>query len=101
MELYEDLDLVPGQVARLKGTDIQVLLVEAHGPPEGCFDCPNTATLMVSSDGEASELNYSFSGNMPVESLQKARRKAAFGFVFMVVRIDEGSFTVRVEPETG
>lgn len=99
-ELLEDLDLVPGQVAQLEGTDVQVMLVEAHGPPHDCSDCPNAATLIVSADGEDLELRYSFSGNMPFELLKKARRQSAFGYVFIAVRTDEDSYTIRVEPET-
>jgi hypothetical protein len=99
-ELFEDLDLAPGQVAQLEGTGIQVMLVEAHGPPQDCSDCPNVATLIVSADGEDLELRFSFSGNMPFELLQKARRQSAFGYVFIAVRTDEDSFTIRVEPET-
>lgn len=96
--LYETLEMLTGQVARLEGTDIEVLLVEAHEPEPGCFDCPNKATLSVHSGDEVRELRYVFSGNMPLEALEKARRKEAFGFVFMAMKIVEGSLSIRVEP---
>lgn len=99
-QLFEEQDMVPGQTIRLEGTGIEVTLVEAHGPPPDCFDCPNSATLNVRFDGETQELTYSFSGMMELELLQHARRKAAFGYVFVAARIDEGSFTLRVEPAT-
>jgi len=98
--LHETLEMLSGQAARLEGTPIEVLLVEAHGPPPGCFDCPNTATLTVRSGEETVELRYVWSGNMPFDQLQQARTKAALGFVFIVVKIAEGSAAIQVEPGT-
>lgn len=98
--LYEELDMVPGQRARLTGTGIEVTLVEAHGPAEGCQDCPSQAMLEVSCGTEAERLNYSLSGMMVLELLERARRKPAFGYVFVAGRITEGEFTLIVEPET-
>jgi len=97
--LHETLEMLSGQAARLAGTPIEVLLVEAHGPPPGCFDCPNTATLSVRSGEQVQELRYVLSGNMPPEAQERARREMAFGFVFVAVKIVEGSFTVWVEPD--
>lgn len=97
--LLETFELVAGQAARLEGTNVEVLLVEAHGPRPGCFDCPNTAVLRVGSGDESQELAYSFSGLMTEAALEKARRKAAFGLVFMLVKVFEGGVALRVEPE--
>jgi hypothetical protein len=97
--MEETVDLEPGQTARLEGTAIEVDLLEAHGPPPDCFGCPNSALLLVSSNGESLELGYSISGNMSAEALELARRQSAFGYVFVAARIDEGSFTLRIEPE--
>jgi len=97
-KLFEDLDMTVGQIARLEDTGIEITLVEAHGPPPDCFDCPNTAILVVQSGREIQELRYTFSGNMVWELLQQARRKAVFGYVFIAQKIDEGSFTLWVEP---
>ena len=98
IRLGEKADLSPGQTAELEGTGIQVTLLEAHGPPAGCDDCPLKATLRVSRNGETQTLGYSFSGNMVFELLQKARRKAAFDYQFVAAKIDENSFTLLVEP---
>ncbi len=92
--------MLPGQTVKLEGTDILVTLLEAHGPREGCDDCPVQATLQVSRDEESQTLQYSFSGNMLAELREKARRKEAFGYIFAAARIDEGEFTLRVEPLT-
>ncbi len=92
--------MVPGQTARLNGTEIEVTLVEAHGPAEDCQDCPNQATLEVSRGDDVQTFYYSFSGMMVLELLERARRKPAFGYVFVARRIAEGEFTLRVEPET-
>ncbi|NIM96323.1 MAG: hypothetical protein GTO18_21710 [Anaerolineales bacterium] len=97
--LNEDLDLVPGQVVYLEGTSIEILLDEAHGPPSDCYDCPNSAILIIRSAGETKELTYSISGNMLAEALEKARRLSAFDYVFVAVRIDENIFTLRVESD--
>jgi len=97
-QLYDELELAVGQAARLAGTGIELSLLEAHGPAQGCFDCPIGATLRVRSGAESQELSYSFSANALPEVLAKLRRKAAFGFAFIAVRIVEGSLTIRVEP---
>lgn len=92
--------MVAGQRASLIGTDIEVTLVEAHEPPQGCNDCPNRATLEVKHGSQVQTLYYSLSGMMVPELLERARRKPAFGYVFVARRIAEGEFTLRVEPET-
>jgi len=96
--LMEPVELLPGQTATLEGTGIEVVLIEAHGPKPGCYDCPASARLMVRSTDETVELGWSFSGNMPSEALKTARRKTALGFVFIAERIAEGSLTIQVEP---
>lgn len=90
--------MVPGDIVALAGTDVLILLVEAHGPGPDCHDCPNSATLIVRSDSQTERLEYTMSGNMPLERLEEARRKSAFGFVFYAGRIAEGEFTIRVDP---
>lgn len=98
--LTEEVDMVPGQRMSLIGTDIEVTLVEAHGPSEGCSDCPNRAILEVKLGSKVQVLDYSFSGMMVPRLLERARRKPAFGYVFVAHRIAEGKLTLRVDPET-
>jgi hypothetical protein len=93
--------MVPGQTARLESTDIEITLVQVRGPPEGCFDCPNSATLDVRQGEQVQTLSYSFSGNMVFELLQRAKRKTAFSYIFVARKIDHESFTLQVEPESG
>ncbi len=100
VRLLEEVDMLPGQTVELEGTDILVTLLEAHGPREGCDDCPVQATLQVSRADESQTLQYSFSGNMLMELREKARRKEAFGYIFAAARVAEGEFTLRIEPLT-
>lgn len=92
--------MVPGDVVSIAGAEIEILLVEAHGPGPDCHDCPNSALLLVRSNGDTQELKYTFSGNMLRELLIKAKRKEAFGYVLIAERIDDDSFTLRVEPDS-
>ena len=96
-EVGEEIDLVPGGVARLSGTDVEIELIEAHGPGDDCDDCPLGANLIVRSGGESVGLRYSFSGMMVKEVLTNARRKEAFGFIFVAARIWDDEMTVVVE----
>ena len=97
LKFDQNLDLTPGQEAKLEETNIVVTLIDAHGPRAGCHDCPIGATLKVESGSESSELRYSFSGGMLPELLDKAKRKTAFGLVFVAVRVSDAGLTVRVE----
>ena len=92
-----DVDLTVGSKAVLEGSDIEVTLLEAHGPPPGCDDCPNRARLLVRSGNESQELSYTLSGNMPRAMFARARMKEVFGRFFIAVKIIEGGFTLRVE----
>ena len=74
-------------------------LVEAHGPPTDCNDCPSKATLSVHFGEATQELIYMFSGLMPFELRQTALRKDAFGFVFYAAMIGDDHFTLRVETD--
>lgn len=98
IRLGEKMDMKPGQTAVLEGTAVQITLLEAHGPPEGCHDCPVKARVQVTLNGQTQIVAYSFSGNMVFELLQEARRKVAFDYRFIAARIDENSFTLLVEP---
>jgi len=98
VRLSEDFDIALGELVRVESTEIELSLSESHGPPPGCFDCPNRVTLVVQAGNETQVLNYSLSGNMSLDALQKARRLTAFGFTFIAVKIAEGNVTLRVEP---
>ncbi len=91
-------ELVPNRPLAIGITGIIVTLIEAHGPPPGCRDCPLKAVLEVGSSEESVTIAYSFSPNMLPELLAKSRKKEAYGFTFTAVRIVEGSLTIRVEP---
>ena len=95
--LNQDVDLVTGQRGVLNGTDIEVELLEARGVKQGCFDCPLSASLKVTSKSGNTELKYSFSGGMLRELLEKAKRQAAFEYVFVAVKITDAGLTLRVE----
>ena len=91
------MELTAGQTGTLTNTDISVELIEVHGVRAGCFDCPVAGKLRVRSKAESMNLEYSFSGNMMLEALQKAKRKTAFGYIFAAVKISDAGFTFRVE----
>ena len=95
--LNQDVDLVVKQEGSLRDSAIQVELLEARGVRDGCFDCPLSAKLKVTSGGASTELIYSFSGGMLRELLERAKRKTAFGYEFVAVKITEGTLTLRVE----
>ena len=97
LKFDQDLDLVKGQEARLDEGAIAVKLVDAHGGRSGCPDCPVGATLDVRSGAETTSLQYSFSGGMQPELLERAKRKTAFNMVFVAVRVSDAGLTLRVE----
>ena len=47
-----------------------------------------------------SDLHYQLSGNMQPELRAKARRKSAFDYVFVAVRISDERFTLNVSLAT-
>jgi hypothetical protein len=99
--LGPSFELTPGRCARVADAGLEVVLVEAHGPRPDCTDCPNRATLRVVREGRSEELKFSFSGNMPMPLLEKARRRSAHGYQFVVMRIVEGNITLMVEKKGG
>lgn len=94
-ELGQPIEMTTGDVVAIAGTSIRLQLLEAHGVPAGCFDCPITARVRVFSDSASQDLAYSL-GLMPEEVLAKARVKSAFGYDFYMVKIVEGSVIIRV-----
>lgn len=95
--LGNEIELGTLATATVEGTDIEVTLIEASGPGDDCADCPLRAVLSVRSGNATTELRYSFSGMMEPEALDKARRRHAHGFEFVVLRIADGDVTVVVE----
>jgi hypothetical protein len=98
LKLNEDTLFENGQTGQLGDTGITISLVESSGPAPDCRDCPNSATIVVAYAGESQSFDYSLSGNMQLEVMEKARRKTAFGYTFIAIKIVEGAFTLRVEP---
>lgn len=91
------ITLQVGQVAEFDDLGLTIELLEAHEVPSDCFDCPLKAALLIGSGAETVQLNFTFSGNMPLELLEAARQKTAFGYVIYIVKIVEGSVDLKVD----
>lgn len=76
--------------------DVEVTLVEATSPGEGCHDCPLQAHVRATSDGRTEDLWFSFSGNMAPGAEEDARTEQAFGHTFRAERIDDGELELTV-----
>ena len=96
-----DITLAPGDVAAIAGLPVEVTLVEAHGPRDGCNDCPNEVVLSVRSSAAVERLSFSIGGGMLPELLEQARQQTAFGVVFYIASIEEGSARIRVLAAAG
>jgi len=94
----EPFDLAVAGRAILGDTGVRLLLLEVGEPRAGCFDCPTRVDLEVWQGEEVRVLRYTFSGNMQQQAFERAMRKEAFGYRFVLLGASSGLASFRVEP---
>ena len=92
----DEVALLVGGSATVEGTEVTFTLLDARGPEAGCNDCPNHVRLRVACPAGPEELEFAFSGGMDPAALERARQQVSCGWTFYIVKVNEGSATVRV-----
>lgn len=91
-------DLCEGQSVRLLETQLEITALEIISADQKCQDCPIGALLRVRMGANESTLKYRISGNMPDQAHYKAKRKSAYGYLFIVQKITNKTVTLQVIP---
>lgn len=95
--LNEEIKLLPGQTASIKGTDLSLTLLQIIPAPKGSFDYPTKAEIKVRS-GSRSEKIYFTAGVLATEEVaKKLQYQEVFGFRITRVELRQEWIVLTVE----